>query len=263
MERRRQALWDMTESMLQHSAPAQRYEPLAMRIRFEFEIVDPQIALAELEPAVAQDPNDLITLRAIGLYYLESGQTDKARARLYQCVQDDPSSVLAWEAWLRCLHETADTFGLQEAVRELPAATEKSAECWRLRAIAAERAGDLDTAIDAARRAIALRPTEAENHHRLGQYLMRHGQKDEGQAYLTRNTELQDAQQKLRDSYDGFRREFFVASTDQRGELAFGLAQCYEALGNASTAAAWYRVALSENPSHAQSISALERIQSN
>jgi tetratricopeptide (TPR) repeat protein len=260
MERRRTELWALTAEMSQFGPPRLRHEPLAMRARFEFEMVDPQVALAELEPAIAQDPQDFEALRAAGLYHLEAGDSDKARAYIYRCVQENRESVPALEAWLQCLYQTADNFGLQQAVRELPNDADSSAEIWKFRAIAAERDDDMPQAIAAVRRAVAIRPFEAELHHRLGQYLLRTGEKEEGQAQLTRNTELQNSQQNLRDAYDAYRRDYAQATSEQRTNIVLRLAESYEALGHLATALAWYRVALSENPSHVQSMSAVERL---
>ena len=262
IERRRNELWAMTDELVQRIAPQQRHEPLSMRTRFEFEMVDPQVALVELEPAIEQDPEDWITRRAIGQYQLEASNTEKARAQLYRCVQADRDSLAAWEAWLRCLFETADIFGLEQAIPDLPPAADASAECWKYRAIVAERKKDLDGAIAAARRAVELRPSEGEHYHRLGQLLMQAGDKDNGQAMLARNQELQDAQQQLRDGFDAYRRDYSAGSADQKAEIAFRLGQGYAGLGRNSEAAAWYRVALSENPSHSPSIGALQQLQS-
>jgi tetratricopeptide (TPR) repeat protein len=262
MERRRDDLWAMTDELVQRTAPQQRHEPLAMRTRFEFEMVEPQVALGELEPALEQDPADSITRRAIGQYHLEASNTEKARAQLYRCVQEDRDSLAAWEAWLRCLFETADIFGLEQAIPELPPEADNSADCWKYRAIVAERKKDLDGAIAAARRAVELRPGEGEHCHRLGQLLMQTGEKDEGQALLARNKQLQEAQLQHRDAYDAYRREYAAGTGDQKVEIAFRLGQGYAALGRRPDAAAWYRVALSENPSHSPSISALEQSQS-
>jgi tetratricopeptide (TPR) repeat protein len=262
IERRRDELWDLTEELVRHTAPQQRHEPLSMRTRFEFEMVDPQVALVELEPAVDQVPEDSVTRRAIGLYHLEAGNTEKARAHLYRCVRENINSLAAWESWLRCLFETADVFGLEQAIPDLPPSADNSAECWKYRAIVAERKKDLNGAIAAARRAIELRPSDGEHYHRLGQFLMQAGNKDEGQALLARNKELQDAQQQLRDAYDAYRRDYSAGSKDQKAEIAFRLGQSYDSLVRKPDAAAWYRVALSVNPSHSRSISALEQIQS-
>jgi tetratricopeptide (TPR) repeat protein len=262
MERRRDELWAMTDELVRRSAPQQRHEALAMRTRFEFEMVEPQVALGELEPVLEQDPDDSITRRAVGQYHLEANNPEKARAQLYRCVREDGDSVAAWEAWLRCLFETADNFGLEQAILDLPPAADSSAECWKYRAIVAEREGDLAGAIAAARRAVELRPAEGEHCHRLGQYLMQAGNKDEGQALLARNKELQDAQLRLRDAYDSYRRDFAAGSEKQKAEIAFQLGQGYTDLGRTPDATAWYRVALSEDPAHAPSIGALEQLQS-
>lgn len=262
VERRRDDLWAMTEEMLQRTAPQQRHEPLAMRTRFEFVMVDPQVALGELDLALEQNPTDSLTRRAAGLYELEAGNTEKARTHLYKCLQEDRDSLPAWESWLQCLYQTADIFGLEQAIRELPPSAESSAACWKYRAIVAERKEDMDGAIAAGRRAIERCPSEAEHYHRLGQFLLRAGSKEEGQSFLARNKELQDAQQKLRESFDAYRRDFTRGANDEKVDIAFRLGQGYDGLGRSTDAAAWYRFALSEDPAHAQSISALERIQS-
>ena len=261
LERRRDDLWKMTDEMTRHALPKDRHEPLAMRTRFEFVMVDPQVSLGLLEPALENNPNDFVTRLAVGLYQLEAGNTEKARARIYQCVQDHRDDLLVWEAWLQLLYKTGDHFGLDQAIRDLPPATEESAECWKYRLIVAEQNNDQEGAQDAAGRALKIRPFDAELHHRLGQLLLRAGRKDEAQEHLNKNQELQKAQQELRDTFDIYRNEYPRATKERRGEIAFQIAEAYERLGRASEAAPWYRVVLSENPAHSQSIAALERIQ--
>lgn len=261
LERRREDLWKMTDEMTRHALPRERHEPLAMRTRFELVMVEPQVSLSQLEPALENDPQDYVTRMAVGLYYLEAGNSEKARARIYQCVEAHREEPRVWEAWLQLLHKTGDHFGLEQAVRELPPATEQSAGCWKYRLIVAEQKEDLDGAQEAARRALNMRPFDAEIHHRLGQLLLRAGRKEEAQEHLNRNQELQRAQQDLRDAFDIYRKDYARATKDRRTEIAFRIAGAYERLGRPSEAAGWHRVVLSEDPAHPQSIGALERIQ--
>lgn len=259
MERRRDELWKTTDELARHSLPRDRHEAYAMRVRFEFGMVEPQIALGLLEPAVARDPADFATRRAIGLYYLEAGQADKARAELYRCIEarrDDPT---VWEAWLRCLYQTADLFGLEQALRELPVNADESAECWKYRAELSERNGDLDAAVSAIQRAVQLRPDVPEYHHRLGGFMMRRGQKEEGQAHLARNQSLQVAMKTLRDAYEEYNRSFRRAVPTAKATMAASVAIAYVQLNRDDDAQAWHAVALAEDPAHAPSIEARER----
>jgi tetratricopeptide (TPR) repeat protein len=260
LERRRAELRAMTEELFQHALPLGRHEPLEMRARYEFIMVDPQIALGLLEPALEKDPDDYVTRRAVGLYYLEANNPEKARAQLYQCVEKHSDDVRVWEAWLHCLYQTADLFGLEQALRDVPAAADESAECWKFRAIVAERQENVDEQVRLATRAFELQPDVAEHHHRLGQALLRQGKKAEAQVHLARNAELQTAMKDLRSAYENFRQSYSRAAAEDRVGLAYALAEAYETLGRTSDAMAWHSVALAENPAHAPSIDARERL---
>jgi tetratricopeptide (TPR) repeat protein len=261
LERRRDDLWDVTAKMTAHSQPRLWHEPFAMRARYEFEMVDPQVALGLLAPALENDAKDLPTRRAIGLYHLEAGNAEKARAQLIRCVQESPADLLSWEAWLQCLHKTgAGDLELQQALRALPPSADSSAECWKARQTVAERQDNLQLALEAAQHAVRLQPSEPEHCHRLGQILIRLGSKEEGQEQLARSQELQQARLQLRDLFDEYRRDYFELDPAPRAELVYQFGQAYEMLGRQGEAAGWYRVALSESPAHKLSLAALERL---
>jgi tetratricopeptide (TPR) repeat protein len=232
-----------------------------MRARYEFEMVDPQVALGLLAPALVNDPEDLLTRRAIGLYHLEAGNTEKARAQLIRCMQESPDNLLMWEAWLQCLIKSgAGEFELELAVHDLPQSADGSAECWKARQILAERQDNLQLAQEAAEQSVRLQPSEAEHYHQLGLILMRLGKKEDGQRELTRSQELQQTRQELRQLFDDYRRDYNRMEPGSRTELVYRFGQVYEKLGRQEEAAAWYRVALSESPSHQLSMAALERL---
>jgi tetratricopeptide (TPR) repeat protein len=261
LERRRDDLWDMTGQMMAHTPQRQWHEPFAMRARYEFEMVDPQVALGLLGPALINDPDDLLTRRAIGLYHLEAGNTEKARAQLIRCMQESPDNLLMWEAWLQCLSKTgAGEFELERAVNDLPSSADGSAECWKARQILAERQDNLQLAQQAAEQTVRLEPSEPEHHHQLGLILMRLGKKEDGQSELARSQELQQTRQELRQLFDDYRHDYDRMEPGSRTELVYHFGQVYEKLGREEEAAAWYRVALSENPSHQLSMAALERL---
>jgi tetratricopeptide (TPR) repeat protein len=260
LERRRAELWSMTGRVIQLAEPRQKHEPLVMRARYLFEMVDPQVASSLLQPALDIDPKDLKTRLAVGLYHLEADQMKEARAQLFRCVQQAPDEPSVWEAWCSCLHKARDMFALERAVGQLPASADASAVCWKFRGLVAEQKGKLDEAVLALGRSVELEPSEPEFHHRLGQLLVRTGQTAPGQQHLTRNQELQNAREALREAMDEYRKSW-TRDSDRRPEIAYRFGSAYENLGQVEESKAWYRAALSEDPAHAESIAALERVQ--
>lgn len=165
-----------------------------------------------------------------------------------------------WEAWLECLYQMANFAELEEAVRDLPAAADESADCWKFRAIAAEHREDWERAIEAAQRAVELDPYEPEHYYRLGNEFIRSGNKQEGQKYLTRSQQVAEAQKNLSDAFLEYQKHY-KPEQQPPASVSHQVGQAYEKLGNQEEAAAWYRAALAENPAHTPSITALMRLQ--
>jgi tetratricopeptide (TPR) repeat protein len=260
LERRRDALWQMSWAMHADAAPRMKHEPLAMQARYGFELVDPLTAAPSLDSAVEADPTDVYSRRALGLYLLEAERTEQARAHLYRSVQEAREDSLVWEAWLGCLYKTGDAFGLKKAIGELPASMDSSVECWRYRGLLAEQDGDVNAAIAATERCVKDQAWNPESHYRLGQLLRRVGQSEAAQKSIARSQELQAAQSELRDAFDNY-VHYWTGEVKRRPELALQLATAYEKSGRVGETVAWLRVALAEDPGHAPSIAALERIE--
>jgi tetratricopeptide (TPR) repeat protein len=261
LERRRDALWQMSWAMYADVPPRLKHEPLGMLARYDFELVDPLTAAPSLESAVDTDPTDFYSRRALGLYLLEAERTEQARAHLYRCVQDARENPVVWEAWLGCLYKTGDSFGLKKALDELPTSADSSTECWKYRGLLAEQQGDIPGAIAATKRCLQDRPWESEFHYRLGQLLRRVGDSKAAQDSIVRSQELQAAQSQLRDAFDNYKHDW-AGETRRRPELAMQLAAAYEQSGRLKDALAWLRIALAEDPGHLPSIAAIERIES-
>ena len=260
LERRRVELWSMTQRVYDMAEPRQKHQALVMRVRYPLEMVQPPLALGTLQPALDIDPTDLKTRRAIGLYHLEAGQMREARAQLYRYTQEAPDDPLIWEAWCACLHKDQDKFGLERAVAGLPASADALAQCWKFRAIVAQEKSDLEQAVAALERSVQIDPSDPELHHRLGQLLVRMGDSPRAQQHLTRNRELQEARDALRDAMEEYRTSW-TRDPARRPELAYQFGLAHEKLGEVEDSKAWYRAALAEDPAHAHSIAALQRLQ--
>ncbi len=260
LELRREELRRVAWQMHEHALPAERHEPLGMMLRAEWEIVEPGRSIPAFEDALKADPNDWLSRRALGLYQLEDGLTQQARANLYRCLQAAPENLLMWHAWLECLHRTGDIFGLQNAVERLPDSAAAKGIFWFYRAMAAERDGKLQYALEWVERARQLEPANGEYWHRLGMLLMRTGKRVEGKKWLERSHKYQEARTKLNDAFSEYKSVWWL-QPEGRPATAYRVAHAYEQLGWHRFAIAWYKVALVEDPAHELSIAGLERVQ--
>lgn len=261
-ERRTADLRRITWVIYEESPPEQRASALASRIRYDFEMVDPRVAIASLEPAIQVDPSDVYSRRAIGFYYLELGDAARARPYLIRCIQDAPENPLMWETWLHCLVRVADTILAERYLEQIPPSTESSPLCWRYRAQLLDLLGRAEEAVAAARKAVELDPYDPENHYQLGQMLIRVGQRDEAESHVRRSQELQSILQQLRDTFERFRQEWpTLVEPQERCDLAIELARLCEQLGRVRDAYGWYTVALHEVPNHAVAIEARRKLE--
>jgi tetratricopeptide (TPR) repeat protein len=260
LERRRAEFWEITWEMYERGNPALLLEPLEMRLRYEFEMVDPAVAMAELQAGKDTDANDILTRRAIGIYYLEAGEAERARAELFLCIQALRNDWRVWDAWLLCLYKTGDYTGLQQAVEDLPPSADNAAEAWKFRSLVAEHGGKLDDAIAAAERAVQLNPSDPELWYRLSQLAIRSGDAETSQKYLARSQTIKEQLDKLREAHRAY-VENWETQPQRRPEIAFDLGHAFEQLVKPQDAEGWYRVALRENPTHGPSANALRSLQ--
>jgi len=261
-ERRTGDFRRITWSIYEESAPHDKSAALASRIRYDFEMVDPRVAIASLEPAIQADPSDVYSRRAIGFYYLELGDAAKARPYLIRCVQDAPKNPIMWETWLHCLVRVADTILAERYLEQVPPEADSLPLCWRYRAQLLDLLGRTEEAVAAAQRAVQLAPFDPENQYQLAQMLIRANRRQEAEQHIRRSQELQDLVQELRDAFERFRREWQqLPEPQQRCDLAVEIAQICEKLGRIRDAYGWYGVALHEVPNHAPAIEARNRLE--
>ncbi len=262
LERRRPDFRRITWEAYQNELPERRHEPLASRLRYEVEMVDPSVAIAQLEPAIELDPKDVYTRRALGIYHLEAANASEARGYLIRCVQEAPNDPIMWEAWLRCLARVGESIQIERALSQIPKAAESSDVCWRFRAQLLSVLGRSKEAAEAAQQAVKLNPWSSENHYQLGQMLMRIGKQEQAQQHIARSKELQEIWDKLLEQFARFRNEWDVLADEQaRCDLAYQIGQYCEQIGWFRDAYGWYDVALNQVPTHTPSIAARERLQ--
>jgi tetratricopeptide (TPR) repeat protein len=261
-ERRTAEFRRITWEAFENDPPERRYEALASRIRYTFEMVAPEVAEPALRQAVAADPSDVSSRRALGLYLMEMGQVEQARAELRRCVTERPQDPLVWEAWLDCLNRLGDQSQYRLYLDSMPKEAEHSPLCWRLRCRLLGLLGRHEEALQAALKAVELDPWSSDNRYQLVQALSRLGKTEEAQKHMERTKELQGHWQKLRDTFDQFRAQWeLMTDVKARVEMALQLAQLCELLGWIRDAYGWYGVALHYEPTHPGAIAAREKLQ--
>jgi tetratricopeptide (TPR) repeat protein len=257
VERRRRDFLDVSEEMFDHSLPKDRHAPLRFRMRSLVNVVEPNAAIKDLDPAVAADPDDLASRAAIALYLADLDKFDEALDRVQECRARTPSDLFVWETWCTILDRKGDVKGIVEALKTIPPSAEESAVAARMQSIAAEQRGDLDAAAAHLRRAMALDPDPG-HHQRMGRLLMRQKKPDEAK----RELELSRLQSPVLSEVKEFIQRYQEASPDdirQFADWANDAAVLMDKLERADEARRWRLAALAADPSHRLSLAALER----
>jgi tetratricopeptide (TPR) repeat protein len=255
LERRRGDLWEMSRKMYHAALPAERHEVLAMRMRYEYELVQPSIALVELESALHHDPDDAFTRRAVVLYWLEMDRLDEAQ----RCLEETPGPQREDPRILDAVLELANRVGDQSRLsaivkRRMQANGSKPpVELLKYASIVAESEGDFLTAAEHIRTALERNPDRADLNHRLGQLLMRLGEPTKARPILERAQRLHRIWESLRQAFEDYRTHW-QPSPERRIDIAHRFARLYEQLESWDEAKGWCRAALAENPAHATSI---------
>jgi len=195
--------------------PADRTTLLGMRMRLEFQRIDPNEKITTLTPFVEADPNDWDSWLGLAIAYDARGDNARARELYERCLHGHPrpdrvrrfllEGLVQREAWdeLRTRLEPLDVYppNLNEAI-------EASA-----RGRLALQDGRDDLAEAMFRRAIELDPRDAESHYRLGLLLKRRGILQDALGFIRRSQEINDARSELDQAYNEF--AFAVAETQR------------------------------------------------
>jgi len=141
-------------------APPNRLVPL--RAELALRRGDPRQAVALLQPAAQAAPNDAVVLRKLGQALAADGDPAGAEAALRRAIEtasDDETREGAYGdlslLFQQERREDPARRTLEEAVRRLP----RSAALWGMLGAARGRAGQLDAALRAYERSVALQPT--------------------------------------------------------------------------------------------------------
>lgn len=139
---------------------------------------DVATALARWDAATAADPaNTAPSYRAAQLL-LERGRTDEARARLRDVVHRDPGNAFACNDLAYLLADAGEELELAAELAERAARLAPTAEILDTRGWVALRSGQLEPAIHAFERALALDPQLAGAWYHLGLARVQQGQRD-------------------------------------------------------------------------------------
>jgi tetratricopeptide (TPR) repeat protein len=118
----------------------------------------PEEALTHLERALAIEPRNIDALRALGTFYSERGELDRAREFLDQAVAQAPEQPEVHLALGRVMAEQGELLPaaaeLAEAVRLRP----DDAAAWNNSAVVYARLGQIDRAVECFRQVVRIEP---------------------------------------------------------------------------------------------------------
>jgi tetratricopeptide (TPR) repeat protein len=248
-----------------------------------------QLATVHLGKVAELDPTDYRALRLCGLIRYDYEQFAESADDYRRALERSPPGPVADEirlglaAALRQQHRVDEAFAALESCPESVAVLTERAMCF-------EAAGQVDKALDLARRAVdqaphdaqanlilgrlhlslhhaadavgplrialAGDPTDHKRHYLLGRALLQAGETEEGQAELERSAPLRDMFLRLADLHlKANANPYDVGVRVQLGELA-------EKLGRLQNARTWYRAALGLDPENRQATEAIARLES-
>ncbi|MGC8644146.1 MAG: tetratricopeptide repeat protein, partial [Isosphaeraceae bacterium] len=177
---------------------------LSMRLLSELERVAPAETLPLLQRFVAAQPDDWEALRALARAEQALGRRSEAENHFQACLKGRPNDVRAWRDYLTMLQQEGRLDTLMELLPQLPQAADSEPEIWRFRGQAKEKAGDLEGAAAAYRKAIELNPCVAAYQYRLEMVEHRLGLDEQAAQHRQRARQLREAQGQLRDAYNNF-----------------------------------------------------------
>jgi tetratricopeptide (TPR) repeat protein len=152
----------------------------------------------EIEEFLLRTPHDPWLRRVWGMYLLSRARSTEALPHLESAAtafEDDPQGRFALAECRMALGIAADPLSI---LGPLPARAVDAARWWVLRSRLAEAGGREDEALEGLRKAVAADPRNAEAHYRLGQALIRRGDRRGAQGLLDRAQALGVLQDNLR-----------------------------------------------------------------
>jgi tetratricopeptide (TPR) repeat protein len=166
----------------------------------------------DLEAFLKQTPDDPWLRRAWGLYLLAHGRSAEALPHLEAAAAAFSEDPLGRFALAECRLALGSPVDDPSLLGPPPSPAADAARWWVLRGRLAEVRGRDEEALDDLRRAISLDPRNAEGHFRLGQVLLRRGDRAAGRTHLDRAEALGLRQDRLKRELRRLIREPFDAN---------------------------------------------------
>jgi tetratricopeptide (TPR) repeat protein len=220
------------------AAPADRALWLILRLRSELERIAPWETIVPLRRYVAADPEDGEALRALARAEQALGRGSEAAGHFQRCVERHPDDARAWRDYLAMLLAQGDRDAFLTALARAPAA-EGEPQLWLYRGVAREWRGDLESAADRYRQAVARDPFVVEYQYRLALAEGRLGHRETAALHHRRARHLREARGRLPALFARY-----LATRDPRGgpERA-ALTTTLEHLSATCAALGWTRAA--------------------
>ncbi len=207
--------------------------------QLEFEVRDLSL---ELEEFLKQTPDDAWLRRVWGLFLLSRGRSAEALPHLEAAAtafEEDPLGRFALAECRMALGIPVDDLSL---LGSPPSRAADAARWWVLRSRLAEAQGRDEETLESLRKAVAADPRNAEGQFRLGQVLIRRGDRAGGQVHLDRAEALGLQQDNLNRELRRLLRE----RTDVNALLRIGRL-CQES-GMTAESRDWFELAYRRDP---------------
>jgi tetratricopeptide (TPR) repeat protein len=196
----------------------------------------------EIEEFLRQAPDDPWLRRVWGLFLLSRGRAAEALPHLEAAALAFENDPVGRFAWAECRMALGDAGGDLGIMGTPPSRAVDAARWWMFRGRLAEAWGCQEAALESFKQAAAANPKSSEAHHRLGQALVRRGDRGGGQAQFNRADALGLVEDRLRrELRQMVRQAFDAASLVRIGRL------CLEA-GMAVEARDWFELARARDP---------------
>jgi tetratricopeptide (TPR) repeat protein len=236
------------------------------RVRFLIELArldldrpDPESVARFLEPLAVEDPDHLQIHASLGLSLIHNSRGTRGIEVLRETLRRHPDSPEAWAALLTGLDDAARLDDLACAYAELPGPMGADDRFVRFAGRVAQSKQDWRSAAKAYEKALEREPFSAVILYRLSRVYHLLGPSPQGDRVDQRLKAYQDSYIALNELiYKTPKNE--AATSRPQAEIYERFADLRERMGRFREARAWHELVLLDNPTHAASLAALERL---
>ncbi|HZW33109.1 MAG TPA: FG-GAP-like repeat-containing protein [Isosphaeraceae bacterium] len=241
LERRTAEAREVLRRLFQVSRQPRHLVDSILVTQIESEVQD---SSPELEEFLRQTPDDPWLGRAWGLFLHAHGRSAEARPYLEAAAvafEDDPLGRFALAECRMALGDSQHDLAL---LGTPPSRAVDASRWWVLRSRLAEAWGRDEEALLGLQKAVAADPRNAEAHYRLGQVLIRRGDRPAARVHLDRAEALGVRDDRLKRELRRLLREPFD------GDALLRIGQLCQEVGMTAEARDWFELALQRDPRH-------------